>query len=405
MSDIRIRKGKSGITYQVRYLASSAASGYSYATFKTRKEAQDFIESGRAKAQSSQRPQSGMSVTDATEKWLRICEKEGLNGREPVTRYTLQNYRYRARFIKSYKWPAGLAAIMPPDVVAFRSYLLRGDVSRETASKVLSTLHSVFKEMAVRGLVASNPAAGICVRQDSRYKEPVSIPTRQDIMALLRAADALASDKNRKIARAWTRYRPLLYLAVDSGMRPQEYLALSHGALRERGVYVDRAISGCGREISVTKTPVGRRFIDLSAETLDLLNHYAEHHSTENPHDLVFPAENGSWLCRRNWQRRGFDIACEKAGLVHSSTNEKGQKGTRSKYRPYDLRHFFASMLIDRETNLKKIQTLMGHTNIEQTLNVYGHLIEEKEDSKAPRQGMLSALSQSSCGKFVAEVL
>ena len=37
--------------------------------------------------------------------WLRICEKEGLNGREPVTTYTYENYEYRAGFIKAYEWP------------------------------------------------------------------------------------------------------------------------------------------------------------------------------------------------------------------------------------------------------------------------------------------------------------
>ena len=36
-------------------------------------------------------------------------------------------------------------------------------------------------------------------------------------------------------------------------------------------------------------------------------------------------------------------------------------------------------MLIDQRVNLKRIQTLMGHRNIQTTLNVYGHLIERAE--------------------------
>jgi integrase len=84
----------------------------------------------------------------------------------------------------------------------------------------------------------------------------------------------------------------MLYLAVDSGMRPQEYLVLPHSALKDTGVEVDRALEGGGTEITVTKTRAGRRFIDLSPETLDMVRHYADHHAVENAHDLVFSTSN-----------------------------------------------------------------------------------------------------------------
>jgi integrase len=136
------------------------------------------------------------------------------------------------------------------------------------------------------------------------------------VIALLEAADRLASSDNELLKRTWRRYRPLLYLAADSGMRPQEYLALSKSSLRDNGVAVDRAIDGSGFEISVTKTPAGRRFIEISPEVFAMVRHYVENHAPKNDHDLVFPAPNGKWLCRRNWQRRGFNIACEEAGLM-----------------------------------------------------------------------------------------
>ena len=149
----------------------------------------------------------------------------------------------------------------------------------------------------------------------------------------------------------------MLYLAVDSGMRPQEYLAASRSALRDNGIYVDRAVEGGGSEISVTKTPAGRRFIELSPDTLDMVGHYASNHAADNKYDLIFPSENGRWQSRRNWQRRGFNTACEEAGLVETVTVD-GEDVEQAKYRPYDLRHFFASMLIEKKTNLKKIQAL-----------------------------------------------
>ncbi len=193
----------------------------------------------------------------------------------------------------------------------------------------------------------------------------------------------------------------MLYLAADSGMRPQEYLAIARSAITDKGVYVDRAIDGNGQSISVTKTPAGRRFIELSPETVAMLREYIEKHSPKNKHDLVFPASNGALQSRRNWQRRGFNVACVEAKLVNVIEKD-GEPIEQPKYRPYDLRHFFASVLIEKKTNLKKIQTLMGHSNIETTLNVYGHLLDDEEPDEAPA-GMLNGMLRISCGESVAQ--
>lgn len=399
MSDIRKRVGKKGTTYQVRYPSKTAKSGYAFRSFPTRKEAVAFIESGETTNATPARCDI-QTVADATERWLQICEKEGLNGREPVTRYTQQNYEYRAEFIKTYEWGKPLHELTTPDVVAFRSWLLSGKISRDLAGKVLSTFYSIMKEMTIRGVIPHNVATGVSIRSDARFQQPTVIPSKRDVIALLSAADALANSKNQTIAKPWQRYRPMLYLAADSGMRPQEYLALARSAIEDKGVRVERAVDGSGSEITVTKTPAGRRFIELSDETLRMVRHYANSHDIQTPHDLAFPAANGIWQCRRNWQRRGFNVACEKAGLMESFEQD-GETRFRPKYRPYDLRHFFASILIEQKVNLKKIQSLMGHTNIETTLNVYGHLLEDETSSKGSL-GLIGGLRENSCGKSVA---
>lgn len=401
MSDIRKRVGRKGTTYQVRYPSKATKSGFAYATFQTRKEALAFVEGGGTRQPTNSHNSDIKTVRQATEQWLRICEKEGLNGREPVTAYTLKNYEYRAEFIKEYGWDKEIHELTAPDIVAFRSWLLQRDISRDLAGKVLSSFQSVMKEMAIRGVLSHNVAAGICIRTDARYREPVVVPTMREVLSLLAAADKLANAKNQTVAKAWQRYRPMLYLAADSGMRPQEYLAIAKSALSDRGVQVERAIEGSGRKISVTKTPAGRRFIELSPDVLDMVQHYAEKHAPKNDHDLVFPASNGGLQSRRNWQRRGFNVACLEAGLVEVVESD-GVATEQPKYRPYDLRHFFASMLIEKKTNLKKIQTLMGHTNIETTLNVYGHLFPDENNDTKEDRGLINGLLKNPCGKSVA---
>lgn len=401
MSDIRKRTGAKGTTYQVRYPSKAAKSGYAYATFATRKEAIEFRENGSARTTASRRSSEIQTVEQGLTKWLHVCEKEGRDGREPVTQYTLDNYTYRASIIKKYDWDKGLADLAKSDIIEFRSWLLQ-HYSRDVAHKVLKSFHSMILEMITRTILQHDVAAGVCVRAESRYDVPVAIPTEREISALLSAADRLANSRDMRIQEPWKKYRPMLYLAVDSGMRPQEYLALARASVSDTGVEVDRALDGGGEKITVTKTRAGRRFIDLSAETVDIVQHFIKNHSVKNDYDLVFPSENGGWQSVRNWRRRGFNRACEEAGLVVKEL-EDGELIERPKYKPYDLRHFYASMLIDQRINLKRIQKLMGHRSIQTTLDVYGHLIERADTTPQPRTSVLTSMQRIPCGKSVAE--
>lgn len=401
MADIRKRTGAKGTTYQVRYPSKASKSGYAYATFDTRKEAVEFRDNSRG-LKNALKKSDIVLVEDGVQKWLDICEKEGRNGREPVTRYTLDNYEYRAGIINSYPWNKDLQELSKTDIIEFRSWLLKHH-SRDVAHKVLTSFHSMVLELISRAVMSHDIAAGVTVSAASRYDEPVSIPTEREIAALLSAADRLANSKNVLLEKTWRRYRPMLYLAVDSGMRPQEYLVAAKSSLKPTGIEVSRALDGGGTKITVTKTRAGRRLIDLTPETLKMVRHYADEHAAQNSYDLIFPCSNGEWQSIRNWRRRGFGRACEEAGLMET-VEEEGKAVVRPKYKPYDLRHFYASMLIDQRVNLKRIQTLMGHRNIQTTLNVYGHLIERAEAASQERTSVLMSLKRESCGESVANV-
>jgi integrase len=183
----------------------------------------------------------------------------------------------------------------------------------------------------------------------------------------------------------------MIYLAGDTGMRPGEYLALPRFNLTANEVKVDRAVERSGKQISVTKTPAGWRWIDISPETADMVAHDADNHAPANKHDLVFPTATGKWQSITNWRKLAFAAACLEAGLVEK-VEKDGMVFEKPKYAPYDLRHFYASMLIERRTNLKRIQQLMGHSNITTTLNIYGHLIEKAEAGKEPTPGLIASL-------------
>jgi integrase len=338
MSDIRKRVGRKGTTYQVRYPSKASKTGYAYKTFATRKDALAFRDDSAARLRATRLSSEIRTVSQGVQKWLDICEREGRNGREPVTKYTLSNYEYRASIINAYAWHKELHELMKPDIIQFRSWLLE-HYSRDVANKVLTSFHSMIKELMGRGVISFDMAEGVTVTASSRYDEPIAIPTEREIQQLLAAADRLANSPNLTIQKAWKKYRPMLYLAVDSGMRPQEYLVLAKSSIKATGVEVDRALDGGGTRISVTKTRAGRRFIDLSQDTLEMIRHYAEHHAIDNSHDLVFPTSTGQWQSVRNWRNRGFAAVCEEAGLMVTvgGRPQEGRKAEVQALRPAAL--------------------------------------------------------------------
>lgn len=72
-----------------------------------------------------------------------------------------------------------------------------------------------------------------------------------------------------------------------------------------------------------------------------------------------------------NLLKRHYERALKKANLP--------------KIRFHDLRHTYASLLIEQRENIKYIQSQLGHSSPNVTLNVYAHLMKPANQEAAPR--------------------
>lgn len=72
--------------------------------------------------------------------------------------------------------------------------------------------------------------------------------------------------------------------------------------------------------------------------------------------------------CRaQNSVRKAFKAYLKKAGLPE--------------IRVHDMRHTFATLLINRGVNLAQIKDLLGHSSIKTTVDIYGHFIVKSQAS------------------------
>jgi len=89
-----------------------------------------------------------------------------------------------------------------------------------------------------------------------------------------------------------------------------------------------------------------------------------------NDLDLVFPSKAGKPIDANNLIKREFKSALDRAKI--------------RKIHFHILRHTYASLLIDQGEHPKYIQTQMGHSSINVTMDTYGHLMNtvNREASK-----------------------
>ena len=87
--------------------------------------------------------------------------------------------------------------------------------------------------------------------------------------------------------------------------------------------------------------------------------------------DLIFPNEAGQPLNYSNVVQRYFLKALKDAEIP--------------RLRFHDLRHTYASLLIEQGENIKYVQTKLGHSTPTVTLNIYSHLLKDSNQEAACR--------------------
>jgi integrase len=97
--------------------------------------------------------------------------------------------------------------------------------------------------------------------------------------------------------------------------------------------------------------------------------------------DLVFPSEAGTPREMNNFCQRVFAPLLTRAGL--------------RRVRFHDLRHTFGSLLIQTGASLAYVRDRMGHSSIQVTVDIYGHLVPGSNVSYVDKLDGLGSPQQS----------
>lgn len=294
-------------------------------------------------------PNTNITIREAGEIWLKRCELEQLE------RATMHSYRGHLRnHIEPKIGHLLLTKFSAVHVRDFLDAMLR-DSTRAMAKKCLTTLRSIISAAQERGLVQHNVARDVKLRRSERHDPDRVFPTKDEIKTL--------------IANAPPKHQPLIMTALLTGMRMSELRGLTWDAIDfERSVITVRKRADRYCDMGNTKSKSGRREIPMGPGLASVLKAW-KFACPQGDLDLVFPNGVGNVETHSNIYNRIFKPLMLKCGIV-------GGEGA-PRFSLHAMRHAAASLFIEQGWPPKKIQTMLGHSSITMTYDVYGHLFHD----------------------------
>lgn len=309
-----------------------------------------------------------MTLDEWFDVWMDTCKKNCRNT-------TKANYTYSYnRIRKSLGWRRLCSINLIVMQQAFNE--LGTDTSRRDTRRILIDMYNRAVDAE---LVTKNIALQIntVVNRDSRPEEPRVLTPRETELFLGEAKEY--------------RHYNAFCLALETGMRIGELLALRWSDIDFAGqtlhvrrtlVYVTCKDPGSpmyGKKINEfhdPKTRHGNRRIPMTANAYRILKEQERLkeameaqgvRAKKGFEDLVFTTTHGTPICRTD------------TDLVMSILSRKlAEKYSGFKpLTPHTLRHTFATRCIERGMNPKTIQIILGHSNINITMNLYCHVTED----------------------------
>lgn len=315
------------------------------------------------------------------------------------TRYDLRettrsNYLYVwDHFVRDTFGKKKIAEIKYSDILQFYLYLLNeADIALGTLDSIHCLLHPTF-QLAVRDeIIRKNPSDGVIKEISKRagksrgVRHALTIEQQRAFMAYI---------ANHPVYYHWW---PLFTVLLGTGCRIGEAIGLRWDDLdfENRVISINHSLVyypvGDSRtsvlRVSKPKTDAGIRTVPMLDIVYDAFQMEREEQEETGANETEIDGMKGFVFVNRNGSAPNPQAVNRKIKRIISSYNaEEIIKAKKQRREPviltdfscHHLRHTFCTRLCENETNLKVIQSIMGHRNIETTMDIYAEATEQKK--------------------------
>ncbi len=317
---------------------------------------------------------------------------------------TKANYIYTYdHFVRDSFGKRKISKIKYSDVKEFYyGLLMNEEIKPNTLDNVHTQLHPAF-QMGVRdGLLRVNPTDGVMaeIKKSHIWERPqrhaLTIPQQKALTEFI--------TDNREFC-GWY---PIIMILLGTGMRIGECLGLRWDDLdfEQRIISVNHNITNrphddgtCIKHISTPKTRAGERTIPMIDEVFEaFLKEYEmqkcmgyKSETVDGFTNFVFLTAGGSVISPGSVNRALTNITeAYNAQETRAAREENREPVLIPHFSAHNLRHTFCTRLCENESNLKVIQSVMGHADITTTMDIYAEATnEKKQEIMANLQGKI----------------
>lgn len=275
-----------------------------------------------------------------------------------------------------------LKAVKTSDLQRYYNQKLKKGLSAKTVRHLSVIIRETLAQAVRLQYIGINPQDAVILPKKEKFVG--NTLTKEDVIKLLREAREEA-------------LFPLIMTAIFTGMRKGELLGLQWENVDLDNGFISVEKSLCrvadgvdekGRhrtkvELLEPKTVSSKRRIPINTQLVEILKRHKENQEEYKKEtgdfyncdlDLVFANYLGEFMSEREVLRGFYDVL---------------DKYNIERVRFHDLRHTFASLMMEMQTDSKVIQDILGHSSISTTLDIYTHLkMEQKRNSVEKMAGM-----------------
>lgn len=330
--------------------------------------------------------QGRSTINEAFDRYM--STKQGLR------EHTKVGYIYTYdRYVRDTFGKKKIVTIKYSDVLQFYYYLLNEkQISLSTVDSVHTLLHPTF-QLAVRDeIIRKNPSDGVMAEISRNSGKNRGIRHALTIEEQRAFMDYIA---NHPVYFHWW---PLFTVLLGTGCRIGEALGLRWQDLDfgKRTISINHSLvyyqtpndKRCEMRVSLPKTEAGIRTIPMMDLVYDAFQMIYEEQKEQGFNKTEIDGMSGFVFKNRFGDVPNPQTVNATIKRITDNYNaEEVLKAAKEHREPlivphfscHHLRHTFCTRLCENETNLKVIQSVMGHRNIETTMDVYAEATENRK--------------------------